>query len=576
MIGSRSLDRFDSLRVRFERLYGERAERCMQRLLVLVGRYAGERPRRRAARRWDETDSVLITYGDMVNRPTEPPLRTLARFARKHLRHAFSTIHILPFFPYSSDDGFAVIDYRKVNDDLGGWEDVEALSEDFDLMFDLVLNHVSSESEWFHDFLRGIAPNRNYFIEVKPDTDLSAVVRPRSLPLLTEVQTPYGQRHVWTTFSGDQVDLDFSNPDVLFDFLDILCLYVSKGMRIVRLDAIAYLWKTIGTTCIHLPETHEVVKLMRDVLELFAPEVLILTETNVPHEENISYFGDGDEAHVVYQFSLPPLLLHALQTGNADYLTRWAETVSETRPGCTYLNFTASHDGVGVRPLQGLIPPEEFDRLVETVQERGGYVSTKRNSDGSDSPYELNVTYFDALGGDDLHVDRFLCSQTVPLALKGIPAVYFHSLTATPNYQAGVKRTSMPRAVNRMKWRQSSLQSKMRDAGTATHRVFRELTRLLGIRGMQPAFHPDAAQQVMSADPRVFALVRTSREPVQKIFCVTNVSADRIERPFEQVFAGEAVPPRPVDLVREEPLDLADNALTLAPYQTMWVTAGEG
>jgi len=122
-------------------------------------------------------------------------------------------------------------------------------------------------------------------------------------------------------------------------------------MRIARLDAVAFLWKELGTNCLHLPETHELVKLFRDVCEIVAPRAIILTETNVPHAENVSYFGQGDEAHMVYQFSLPPLLLHAFITGNGQYLTHWASGLEPPPAGCTFFNFTASHDGVGVRPF---------------------------------------------------------------------------------------------------------------------------------------------------------------------------------------------------------------------------------
>ena len=285
--------------------------------------------------------------------------------------------------------------------------------------------------------------------------------------MLTTVTTPAGKRSVWTTFSDDQIDLNFANPDVLFELLDILMLYVSMGARIIRLDAIAYLWKRIGTPCIHLPETHEVVKLFRDFLEIVAPDVLLLTETNVPQPENYSYFGNGDEAHVVYQFALPPLLLHALQFGTSKYLTAWASALPVLPAGCAVLNFTASHDGIGVRPLQGLFPDEEIRTLVERVRALGAQVSTRRNSDGSDSPYELNITYFDAMRGngdpDPLHVQRFLCSQTIPLVLKGIPAVYFHSLTATPNDVEGVKRTGRARSINRQKWSQGELEDALKD-----------------------------------------------------------------------------------------------------------------
>ena len=363
------------LRGRFARLYGESmASQLIQRLGVLLGHYGygGISEPYQPSTLWDQSDTLLITYGDMIKTPGEKPLATLRRFLNQYLAGTMSAVHILPFCPYSSDEGFSVIDYRRVDKDLGDWADIENIGEHFDLMFDLVLNHVSRKSTWFQHFVNGKAPARDYFIVTDPKTDLSAVVRPRTSPLLSPTQTPYGELCVWTTFSADQVDLNFSNPDVLFEFLDILLLYVSHGAKIIRLDAIAYLWKKPGTSCVNLPETHEVVKILRDVLDVVDRGVLLLTETNLPHEQNISYFGNGDEAHMVYQFSLPPLLLHALHTGQTRYIKEWASSLPEVPQGCTFLNFTASHDGIGVRPLEGLIPDAELDELVYAVEQRGG------------------------------------------------------------------------------------------------------------------------------------------------------------------------------------------------------------
>lgn len=128
-------------------------------------------------------------------------------------------------------------------------------------MFDLVLNHCSARSSWFKDFIAGIEPARHYFLNMDPKQDYSEVVRPRTSPLLTKTRTIDGEANVWTTFSADQVDLNWCNPEVLFEFIDILMFYISKGMRIVRMDAVAFVWKELGTNCIHLPETHEIVKL---------------------------------------------------------------------------------------------------------------------------------------------------------------------------------------------------------------------------------------------------------------------------------------------------------------------------
>lgn len=533
MIKNLDIHTLERMRVRLKKLYGPAAaEPLLERMAAMIGRYGVGLERFRKTERWSEKTAVLITYGDMVRNADEAPLQVLRRFAGQYLAGAFSTIHILPFYPYSSDDGFSVISYRTVDPDLGTWNDVQELGGRFHLMYDLVLNHCSRRSRWFADYVAHIAPYRDYFIAVDPETDLSAVVRPRALPLLTPVHTQHGDVHLWTTFSADQIDLNFANPDVLFEFLDILLFYIARGASIIRLDAIAYLWKQIGTGCIHLEQTHEVVKLMRDLLDMAAPQVVLLTETNVPHEENIAYFGNGDEAHMIYQFSLPPLLLHALVNGDAACLTRWAASLGDLPEGCTYFNFTASHDGIGVRPLQGIIPDADLHRLADHVKQRGGYVSMKTNADGSESPYELNITYFDALGDGpekvtDLHIARFLCSQLVAMELQGVPALYFHSLTATRNDVDGVRQTGAPRSINRRKWREQELESLLQDDSTPAARVMQELTRWLRLRSLHPAFHPSAAQRIIDLGPEFFVAVREAHS--RQVVCISNFTDRYIE-----------------------------------------------
>ncbi len=555
------------LRGRLARLYGEgNATRLLDRLSSMFGRYgvgAGVLEESDSAERWSERDSVLITYGDSLHEGDVHPLSSLRRFADEFLADAFTTIHLLPFYPYSSDDGFSVMDYRAVNPELGNWEDVQALGTRFDLMFDLVLNHVSRKSRWFQSYYEGDAPYRDYFIETDPHADLSAVVRPRSLPLLAEVKRSGQSRWLWATFSDDQLDLNFANPDVLFEMLDILFGYIARGALVIRLDAIAYLWKRIGTSCIHQPETHEVVKLFRDVLELVAPNVLLLTETNVPHEENIRYFGDGDEAHMVYQFSLPPLLLHALQTGNGRYLHEWLRALSAPPAGCTYFNFTASHDGIGVRPLQGILPDAEVEALVARTLARGGQVSTRRTEEGRDVPYELNITYFSALaeGGDEaLDIERFLCSQTLPLALQGIPAVYFQSLMGASNDEAGFKVTGRARSLNRKKWVRAELDSLFHISDGRERKIFDELRRRLKIRASCAAFHPDAAQAVLEAAAGCIALRRTAASGAT-VLALHNLTDAPIEVVLPEVKSAAR------DLLNPRSHSLA----TLAPYQCRWL-----
>ncbi len=583
MLKSVSQDSLQQIETRLHYLYGEQAHALVNRLYMMIGRYGiglnGYRPTRQHAP-WDETDIVLITYGDMVQQPEEPPLYTLNTFLQSHVGDAIRTIHLLPFFPYSSDDGFSVKDFRTVDPALGTWRAVETLRSTYSLMFDLVINHVSSQSEWFRDYLNGIAPYRDFFIEVSPDTDLSQVMRPRSHPLLSETHTRAGKRYIWTTFSADQADLNFGNPEVLFEMLDVLFWYIAKGARIIRLDAIAYLWKIVGTSCIHLTQTHEVVKLLRDIVDMVAPGVLLLTETNVPHRENISYFGNDDEAHMVYQFSLPPLLAHGLLTGCAGHLTRWAQALPPLTERTTFFNFTASHDGIGLRPLQGLLSGAEFDRFIAHAQRVGGRVSHKRNADGSDSPYELNITYFDIFadseeGISEAQIARFLSSQAIMLAMRGMPAIYFNSLFGARNNERGVEETGQNRTINREKWERARLESLLADPALHHQRVFNAFLHFLNVRRAHPAFHPNGNQTILDLGDTIFAFDRMAPDGSEMITCITNFTDASVDIPLDDrlpsLHEGDSL----VDLIQDKAPKRSQGKLQLAPYQTVWLTRVE-
>jgi glycosidase len=574
-----SSTRLKLLRRRLGKLYGvERADRLLDRMYQMIGRYGvgvGLSPSGQS-NGLSQQDVVLITYADMVQSKGRAPLDVLREFCSQHLKGAVSTVHLLPFYPWTSDDGFSVVDYRQVHPDYGKWTDIENFSKEFQLMFDLVLNHCSSKSPWFKEFVSGVEPGMNYIMEGDPETDLSAVVRPRSTPLLTPYQTRGGEKNVWTTFSADQVDLDWTCPDLLFEFLDIILFYLSMGCRILRLDAVAFLWKKLGTNCLHLPETHEVIKLIRNFVEVVAPETILLTETNVPHEENVSYFGKGDEAHAVYQFSLPPLLLHGLLRGTSKHLRNWAANLDPPPKGCYFLNFTASHDGVGVRPLEGILPKEEVLALAQEIEGKGGQVSMRSMPDGSESPYELNVTYYSALSDpkqSELGEARFLCSQALALSLQGIPAVYFHSLCATPNDQEGFGETGRARTLNRKKWQLNELESMLGKKNTTGSKVFDWYVTTLRKRGAAPAFHPDASQEIIDLGDSVFGLVRSSVDGNQSIVCLYN-------------FLPKTCPVKPMnilkkwfpsggakDLISGGELHWGSKALELRPYQALWLVS---
>lgn len=515
----------------------------------------------------DHRDSMLICYGDHVQRPGQAPLRTLHEFLKQTIHPTISSIHILPFYPYTSDDGFSVVDYLAVNPDLGTWDDIEHLRPDFRLMFDAVFNHISSKSAWFQGFLQDQHPYTEYFHVVDPSIDLSMVTRPRTHPLLTPYETPSGLKHVWTTFSADQIDVNAANPDVLLELLNALLFYVKRGAAYIRLDAIAFLWKEIGTTCIHLPQTHAIIQIMRDLLDWVAPDVILITETNVPHAENISYFGDGtNEAQMVYQFSLPPLTLHTFHTGDTSALTRWAKTIHRLSERTTFFNFLASHDGIGVRPAIGLISDAEIDALVQRTLAHGGRVSYKNNSDGSQSPYEMNITYFDAITDPavterdpQVAVKRFLCSQAIMLAMIGMPGIYFHSLFGSRNWTAGVTELGHNRAINRQKLNADTLLRELSDSSSLRHAVFSGYMALLRARTTSPAFHPLGEQRVLELDSGVFALERVSPDGKDRVIVLNNVTDREIALPLSS-------PSR--DLLTQQSVA---SLISLAPYQTAWL-----
>jgi len=575
-------------------IYGQReAEDLWPQLQALLDEFRNRNPHLREdipppAERLTERDAILITYGDQISEPGQAPLHTLSDFLETYGQEFISGVHILPFFPYSSDDGFSVIDYQEVDPNLGTWDDVARIGQSFRLMFDAVINHISRHSAWFQAFLRGEAPYDDYFIVVDPGTDLTKVVRPRALPLLTPVETAHGTQHVWTTFSDDQIDLNYANPQVLLDIIDVLLFYVERGAELVRLDAIAYLWKEIGTTCIHLEQTHRVVKLIRAVLDIVAPGVMIITETNVPHEDNVSYFGDGtDEAQMVYQFSLAPLVLNAIHTGDAGHLQRWAADLFTPSASTTFFNFLASHDGVGLMPARGILSEREIGGLIETVKAHGGHVSYKTNPDGSQSAYELNINYFDALSNPkdageplDLQVKRFMVAHAIMLAMQGVPGIYVHSLLGSRSYRAGVAATSgvhSPghyRSINRQKFRRNDLEPELVDPASRRYLVFNAFKHLLDQRKAHQAFHPNGAQEILAGNSALFNLLRTSPDGRERALCLHNVSsapqACQIRLP-DVSLPGNVLLRDLVSGIEYAADEAGSLSLRLEPYQVAWL-----
>ena len=529
--------------------------------------------------KWSEQDVMLITYGDSIRKHGEPCLKTLKRFYDRYLADTVSGLHILPFYPFSSDDGFSVIDYRAVREDLGTWDDVGDIARQSTLMADFVINHASVQHEWFQQFLKGQKPGVDYFITHPPETDVSEVVRPRPHRVLVPFETREGEKHVWATFSDDQVDLDFSNPDLFLEMVDVLLFYIAHGARWIRLDAVGFLWKELGTACIHLDETHEMIRLLRVVAEAVEPRAVLISETNVPNLENLSYFGNRNEAHAIYNFSLPPLLLDALLQGRSKHLNAWMMSMPPAPYGCTYFNFTASHDGIGLRPAEGLLEGEEIDLLVDTMRSFCGEVSERALADGTLAPYEINITLYDALKGTVEGEDpaqaqhqeqRFLCSQAVMLGLEGVPAVYIHSLLACPNDHQGVAKTGRKRSINRLRWDEETLNELLSDPSTPQARVLKALGRLIRIRRRQPAFHPNAAQYTLQLGDSLFGFWRQSPRREQSIFAVHNLRAEPQSLPLSSL--NLVVTDPWMDLISGRSISDLGGTLELEPYQSVWLT----
>ncbi|WP_346291305.1 sugar phosphorylase [Sphaerothrix gracilis] len=488
--------------------------------------------------RFSEKDLVLITYGDLVQGAGRSPLESLAQFLQQlpKFANAINTLHILPFFPYSSDRGFSITDFHVVDPKLGSWQDISALGSQYQLMFDGVFNHVSAQSQAFQEMLNGNPLYRDVFTAYTSPGELSPeqrqiILRPRTSDILTQYHSIHGPVWVWTTFSPDQIDLNYRNPRVLLGVVETLLLYVRRGADIIRLDAVTYLWDEPGTTGANLAQTHEVIKLLRDVLSLAAPEVALITETNIPHADNVAYFGDGtDEAHMVYNFALPPLVLYTFYQQDATALTNWAKTLDYPSEATTFFNILDTHDGIGLMGVKNIIPPEEIQFILQKARDQGAFISYRTSEDGQKEPYEINTTWFSALNLESsseeigFQVKRYVASRSIALVLRGVPGIYLHGLIGSRNDVETVLRTQSKRDINRRAIHQAEVTQAIADPQSKLAHIVQQLGRLLEIRVRQSAFHPNGDQRILALAPEVFAVLRVSPDCSQHILTLTNVT----------------------------------------------------
>jgi len=517
-----------------------------------------------------QKDVILITYGDQIFHEGETALATLDRFLDEYVEDCINTVHILPFYPYSSDDGFSIVNYKGVSPLIGSWKDIKKLSVKHRLMFDGVINHMSQLSEWFNKFLANDPEYLDFFTELDPSSDLSSVVRPRTTPVLTEfIDEEDKIRNIWTTFSADQVDLNYANYKVLLKVLDVLLYYVENGASLLRLDAIAFIWKELNTPCVHLPQTHELIQLMREVIHEVAPEVLIITETNVPHDENISYFGDGDdEAQMVYNFALPPLLAFSILKGDTTKLTAWAKTLTLPSDKVCFFNFTASHDGVGLRAVSDILDKDELDFLVESCEDHGGVVSYRAIGGGEKSPYELNCSYIDILthpnDDDTIRVKRMILSQAVTLTMPGVPGIYFHSLVGSQNYHEGLRQTRRNRAINREKLNFDNIKETLEQDGSLRKSIFKRYKQLISIRIHEEAFCPYSPFEFLDISSSLFVVQHYTKDKSCYIVAVYNFENRVINFELEHIKYKELI-----DIITHKVYK--EKNLKIEPYGILWL-----
>ena len=575
-------------------LYGEKeAQKWMPQLERTVKVHHAYKPREMIDQEEDydprglftEQDLILITYGDIIHSEGgDSPLVTLHQFVEKFNRGSINTLHILPFFPYSSDRGFAVTDFRRVDPKLGTWGDILNIGSRYKLMFDGVLNHCSAGSQMFRGFINGNPELQDFFIAYDSPDDLTPdqrgkIFRPRTSDILSRFDTYNGPKWVWTTFSEDQIDLNFRNPAVLLQIIESLLFYIRNGANLIRLDAVTYIWAEPGTECVHLPQTHEIVKLLRDVIDTVAPDVAVITETNVPHKDNVSYFGNGyDEAHMVYNFALPPLVLYTFYRGDATDITKWARALKVDSDAATFFNFLDSHDGIGLMGVKEILSRDEIDFIIERAKSQGALISHKMTEERKEEPYEINSTWWSAINGDgnreeiEFQVRRYVATRSIALVIPGVPGIYVHGALGTPNDHELARKTGVNRDVNRGSIDSKDFEVKS-NAPNSKRRLLRDYSsRIFLNRSRQRAFHPQGDQRVIALSPDLFAVLRTSPEGDEHIFCLTNVTGreSHIEVSLSDLKVAEE---EWFDLINEREWVAEENRLSirLQPYDILWL-----
>ncbi len=526
-------------------------------------------------KKWDQSFAVLITYADGVCKNGESTLVTLRELLSKYFGSLSKVVHILPFLKSTSDGGFAVSSHKYLEEKFGSWEDLKSISNKHYLMADLVLNHVSSSHPWVQQFIKCQEPGLSNVFSPSQDLDWTNVIRPRSSSLFSQINTKDGQKLVWTTFGPDQIDLNWLNPKMTIEFLNLIITYLSNGIKWLRLDAVGFIWKEPGTTCLHLPKAHSIVKILRILLNDLRKDGVLITETNVPQKENLSYLLPEDEADMAYNFPLPPLLLEAIITSRADILNSWICDWPELPKTTTLFNFTASHDGVGLRALEGLMNEQRINDLLINCEKRGGLVSHRRLSSGEDKPYELNISWWSAMedpGRDSnrFQCERFLLTQLLVMSLKGVPAFYLPALLASENDIKSFSMTGQRRDLNREKFKSEKLSAVFRNPESNANKNLKYLRNAMDVRAKLPQFHPQSQMECLSKSRGDIVVIKRGIGS-RAVFTIHNMTDNKINYRLSEYKVTKLIND---DLNMQDYLTSCkynSNNIELDPFQVIWL-----
>ena len=541
----------------------------IREIIYLINKY--NKNRKKEDLKINESTSLVICYGNSVTDGNKKSLKVFNKFYKKYLKNNFDSVHFLPFYPSSSDSGFAVKDHYKIEPRLGSWKDVKLISKNCNLMADLVINHSSARGLWFSNFLKNKSPGKDYFFTVDKNFNSKKVIRPREHKLLKKIKLSNETKYLWRTFSPDQIDLNFKNPKVLIRFIKIIFNLINNGVRIFRLDAIAYLWKENGNTCINHTNTHNIIKFIRLVFNLLKTECIIITETNLPEKENLSYFGNNDEANWIYNFSLAPILVYSLLFEDSNKITKWSKNFPIAKLNNNYLNFIASHDGIGMRPTEGILSTNTQKKFLIRLKKNGGEFSYRKVQGVKKKVYEANITLFNAFKCSDFDksgifgFERYMAAHTIMISFDGIPAIYFNSMFGNSNDNSKYIISGNKRDLNRYRWNKDKIEDHLKDQNSKQNKYYKNMSNILAIRSKQKAFHPNAIRKTLKLGTNFFGIKRVSTDNKQSIYCITNMTSKlQLLKLNKNIFYKRKL--------FKSKLTKKSGKIQFDPFQTVWLT----